>query len=104
MGLERLIQKLYGTTPQIDLDKQILRARVPQPVTLDFPALVDGITRANVGTAAILLEAAFDAKDGRVILKRTGQSFPLEGDASGGHRLRVLGWESPETVRVQAIP
>ena|SRR5688572_22348242 len=99
MGLERLIQKTYGTTPQIDLDKQILRARVPKPTTFDFGALADGIKRANVGTAAIVLSAPFEVKDGRVVIRDTGQTFKLEGPSTGGSRLRILGWESAETTR-----
>lgn len=103
MGLERLIQNLYGTTPQIDLDRQILRARVPKPMALDFKALADGITRNNVGTAAIEIEVEFEVKGDRAVLKETGQSFPLEKAATGGNRLRVLGWEAPATTRVDAV-
>jgi hypothetical protein len=103
MGLERLIQKTYGTTPQIDLDKQILRARVPRPMRLDFTALADGIKRANVGTAAIEIDVPFDVKDGRVILRETGQEFPLHGERAQGSRLRVLDWENPSTTRVEIV-
>jgi hypothetical protein len=103
MGLERLIQKTYQTTPQIDLDRKILRARVPRPVALDFPALADGITRANVGTAAIEVDVAFDVKDGKVVLKGTGQSFPLQGPSSAGSRLRVMGWETAETIKLEIV-
>lgn len=103
MGLERLIQETYGTTPQIDLDKQILKARVPRPLRLDFTALADGIKRANVGTAAIELDVAFDVKNGRVILRETGQDFSLEGTRTEGSRLGVLGWENPSTTRVEIV-
>ena len=103
MGLERLIQKTYKTTPQIDLDRKVLRARVLSPVTLDFPALVDGITRANVGTAAIEVETSFDVKDGRVVLRGTGQAFPLQGAASGGSRIRVLNWDGPDSIKVEIV-
>ena len=100
MGLERLIQNTYGTTPQIDLDKQILRARVPKPMTLDFTALADGIKRANVGTAAIEIDVAFEVKGDRVVLAGTGQSFPVEPGAPQGIRLKVLDWTDPATTRV----
>ena len=103
MGLERLIRNTYGTTPQIDLDRQILRARVPRPATLDFGALADGIRRANVGTAAIEVEVDFKVTDGRVVIEGTGQSFPLEGAGPGRLRFRVHGWERAETTRVEPI-
>ena len=104
MGLERLIQNTYGTTPQIDLDKQILRARVPKPTTFDFTALADGIKRANVGTAAIVLSVPFLVKNGIAVIQETGQSFKIEGTQSGGARLRILGWESPETTKAELAP
>jgi len=103
MGLERLIRNTYGTTPQIDLDKQILRARVPRPATLDFGALADGIRRANVGTAAIEVEVDFKVTDGRVVIEGSGQSFTLEGSGSGRKRFKVHGWESPESTRLEPI-
>lgn len=84
-GLERLLRNLYGSTPQIDLDLQLARVRVMKPVAFDFPALVDGLKRANVGYGAAALTADVDIKEGRAVL-RTGQSLPLEGPASPGRR------------------
>ncbi len=108
MGLERLFRNLYGTTPQIDMDRQLARARVPAPMALDFHRLADGIKRNNVGTAAIMLRAAAEVKDGKVILRPTGQAFGLHGPApaDGGARprtLRVLGWEDPAAVRLEVL-
>ena len=103
MGLERLIQNLYGTTPQIDLDKQILRARVPGPTTFDFAALADGIKRNTVGTAAIEVEVPFQVNGDRVVIDRTGQSFALGAPGTGRTRFRVQGWEKPETTRIDVI-
>ena len=103
MGLERLIVNTYGTTPQIDLDKQILRARVPKPISFDFTALADGIKRANVGTAAIEVELPFEVKGDRVLIDRTGQSFGLGEPGPGRARFRVRGWETPETIRLDVV-
>ncbi|MFN3484998.1 MAG: hypothetical protein ACK44W_05895 [Planctomycetota bacterium] len=108
MGLERLFRNLYGTTPQIDMDRQLARARVPAPRPLDFTGLADGIKRNNVGTAAILLRATAEVRDAKVILQPTGQEFPLHGRAPGDpsarrRTLRVHGWEDPATTRLEVI-
>lgn len=100
MGLERLIRNLYGTTPQIDLDQKILRARIPKPMKLDFTELAEGLKRANVGVESIEIEIPFEVTDARVVVQGTGQTFSL---ASKGRRLRILGWESPETTRVEVV-
>ena len=60
MGLERLIQNTFGTTPQLDLDKKILRVRIPKSVAIDFPALAEGIRRNNVTPVTLKLEARFE--------------------------------------------
>jgi hypothetical protein len=107
MGLEKLLRGLYGSVPQIDMDKQIARSRVPQPMTLDFARLADGIKRNNVGVAAITLEAVCIVKDGRVMIQPTGQSFSLSGTPpveSGPVRrsLKLLDWEDPSKCRLEA--
>ena len=104
MGLERLIKRTFGTVPTIDLDRKILQARIPKPATLDFPALADGMKRANVTPAAMTLEVSFHVEKGNVVLTETGQTLKLEGRASGAPRLRILGWESEEHVRAELIP
>ena len=107
MGLEKLLRGLYGTVPQLDMDKQFARVRVIQPMTFDFKALADGIRRNNVGTAAIQLEATVEARDGHVRIEPTGQSFRLEGDspAAGARRrrLKVLFWEDPARTALQLL-
>jgi len=85
-GLERLLRNLYGSTPQIDLDRQIARVRVVKPVVFDFPKLVDGLKRANVGYGAAAVTADVEVKDGTLVLRDTGQALPLEGPAAGGRR------------------
>jgi len=109
MGLEKFLRGLYGTEPQIDMDRQIARARVPRPMRLDFAALADGIKRANVGTAGILVVAIVETKQGFVRFQATGQSFPLKGPAGqeGEARrlsLRVLDWELPDRTKLEIVP
>jgi hypothetical protein len=109
MGLERLLTGLYGTVPQLDMDRQFARARVIQPLRLDFAQLADGIKRNNVGTAAITVWAAAELKDGRVVLLPTGQAFPLEGQAPANpgaarRELRVHDWADPAKTRLEILP
>jgi hypothetical protein len=108
MGLERLLTGLYGTVPQLDMDRQFARARVIRPMALDFAALADGIKRNNVGTAGITLEAVAEVRDGKVVLQPTGQAFALEGSgpASPGRarrRLRVHAWTDPALTRLEIL-
>lgn len=108
MGLERLLTGLYGTVPQLDMDRQFARVRVVRPMELDFARLADGIKRNNVGTAGITLQATAEVKDGRVVLQPTGQAFPLEGspptDPGRARRtLKVHGWEDPAKARLELL-
>lgn len=109
MGLERLLTGLYGTVPQLDMDRQLARSRVVQPVELDFTKLVDGIKRNNVGTAGITLVATAEVKDGKVVLRPTGQAFPLEGNApaipgAARRKLNVHDWADPSKTRLEVLP
>lgn len=106
MGLEKLLTGLYGTVPQLDMDRQFARVRVARPMTLDFAALADGIKRNNVGTAGITVQATAEVKDGRVVLQPTGQAFPLEGPAPGSagpvrRTLKVHDWADPARTRLE---
>lgn len=109
MGLEKLLRGLYGTGPQLDMDRQIARSRVPAPQPLDFAALVDGIRRNNVGTAGIKVLATAVVKDGKVLLQPTGQGFALEGPApaeTGAARrwFRVHEWTDPAKTKLEILP
>jgi len=104
MGLEKLLRGLYGTVPQLDMDKQFARVRVIQPMTFDFKALVDGIQRNNVGTAAIEVEASVEIAGGKVVIQPTGQSIPLVGTGtSGRRRLKVHDWLEPSKTAVEIL-
>lgn len=108
MGLEKLLRGLYGSVPQLDMDRQFARVRVIQPMPFDFRALADGIKRNNVGTAGIQLEATVEVRDGRVVIQPTGQSFALSGAPpaeKGGarRRLKVLQWEDPSGTTLQIL-
>src|SRR5437773_2756515 len=106
MGLEKLLRGLYGTVPQLDMDRQFARVRVLKPMTFDFKELVDGIKRNNVGTAAIDVEVLSEIRDGKVVIQPTGQSFPLLGTpppeaGSLRRRLKVVDWNDPEKTGVE---
>src|SRR5262245_47737991 len=109
MGLEKLLRGLYGSDPQLDMDKQFARVRVPKPMELDFAALADGIKRNNVGTAAIQVEAVVNVEANRVTFAETGQAFRLEGSAPtpagpARRKLRVLDWVEKSKTRLEFIP
>jgi hypothetical protein len=99
MGLERLIQTTFGTTPQLDLDKKILRVRIARPMAIDFPALVEGIHRNNVTPVTLELEAQFERSGDRLRLPKSGQEFYYEGGDVTGNRVRILGFEPGERLR-----
>ena len=105
MGLEKLLRGLYGSVPQLDMDKQFARVRVIRPMTFDFQELADGIRRNNVGTAGIELEATVEVADSKVVIQPTGQSFPLSGAAlpAGRRRLKVLTWEDRSKTALEMV-
>jgi hypothetical protein len=106
MGLEKLLRGLYGSVPQLDMDRQFARVRVLQPMRFDFKALADGIQRNNVGTAAIELEATVEIAGGQVRIQPTGQTFPLRGSPSGNgrRRMKVLDWQDPARTSLEVQP
>lgn len=79
MGLERSIVGRFGSTPQIDLDRQIARVRVTRPDKLDFAWFADTMVRNNIGVGGFRLYARARIKKGAVILEPTGQRFALSG-------------------------
>jgi hypothetical protein len=108
MGLEKLLRGLYGSVPQLDMDKQFARVRVEKPMTFDFKALADGIKRNNVGTAGIEVEADVEVREGQVVIRPTGQAFRLAGPAPeqkgmARRRFRISDWEDPPTTSVQIV-
>ena len=104
MGLEKLLRGLYGSRPQLDMDQQFARSRVPSPMALDFRALAEGIRKNNVGVAGITFQATAEVKGGRLVLTPTGQTFALEGnpaDTGPSRRtMKVLDWDDPARTRV----
>ena len=109
MGLEKLLRGLYGTAPQIDLDRKLARARVPQPTKLDFFALGDGIVRSNMGVGGIRIHVSATVAGGKVTVLPTGQSFPLAGSPPpepGPRRrwFRVKDWQDRSRTALEAVP
>jgi hypothetical protein len=94
--------------------------RVIEPMTLDFPALADGVRRNNVGVAGITVQviarierAADGAGDALVVvLEPGGQRLPLSGPLFGPapaeadalrRTFRVQGWDAPDVVTLQLV-
>ena len=106
LGLQRLFEGLYGPTPQIDLDLQIARARVPQQHVFDFHAIADGLRRNNVGCDAITVGVRGSLADGTLRIDGTGQELPAKATAEAkGPWLwfDVEGFEEGETTQLHLI-
>jgi hypothetical protein len=107
-ALERLLRNLYGSTPQIDLDRKIARSRAVLPQTLDFQKLGDGMKRANVDLMGITLQASAELKGGRAVLQPTSQAFALDGPSDDGpvarRTFKVLDWMDPSRTRLHPVP
>ncbi len=112
MGVARLLRGLYGSEPQIDIEQQWARVRVPAPVTFDFVTLDEGFEKNNYAIEGIRLRLEVEMGDGRATVPATGQSFPLRGEPPGepgvpGERgaarrwLRVLDWKDPAKTAVE---
>jgi hypothetical protein len=85
-------------------------------MTLDFPALADGVRRNNVGVAGITVQviarierAADGAADAFVVvIEPGGQRLPLAGktpadDEARWQSFRVRGWDPPDEVSLEAV-
>ena len=59
-------------------------------MVFDFPALVDGLKRNNVGFGGLWLQAELELKDGKATFPETGQSLPFEGEGPGGRAVRQV--------------
>jgi len=107
-GLERLLRNLYGSTPQIDLDRKLARSLAMTPGTLDFPGLFDGMTRANVDLMGITVQATAEVHKGRVRIQPTGQEFAVEGSPPDSppalRTFKVLDFKDPAKVRLEIVP
>jgi hypothetical protein len=92
LGLEKFLRSLYATAPQIDLERQMARVRVPEPATVDLPAIVDGFRRANTGLDSIWVTASGVVSEGRLILNETKQPLPLIDSVADdpGEKCRTL--------------
>jgi hypothetical protein len=107
-GLERLLRRLYGTEPQIDLDQQFTRSRVLSPMKLDFHELADGMRRNNVALDYALVEVTASIENGQVVLQPTSQKFPLSGDPPkepglARRRFKVVGHEPGKETALQIL-
>ena len=107
MGLERLLRGLYGTEPQIDLDRGFARVRVPRPTTFDFAKLADGVKRTNADLLFFQLEGDVSVSNGKVQVHPTGQVFALRGEAGKAGRgrriMKVVDWSDPAATVVELI-
>ena len=108
LGLEKLLRNLYGTVPQIDLDRQFARVRIPRPVVFDFAAIAEKVERTNTGLGGIAVVVRTMIRGDQVEIVDTGQRFPLEAarppdEHAEWRRLELLGWKDPSPVRARLL-
>ena len=89
VGLEKFLRGLYGTVPAIDLDRQIVRVRVPGPRLIDVARIADGFRRANTGLDSISVMAWGTVSEGWFRIDGTDQMFRVEGSVP---EARVSRW------------
>ncbi len=85
----RTLRDRYDSDPQIDIEKQIARVRVPKPLTFEWSGLEDGLRRNNVGLGDITLSANIRIENNQAVLS-TGQTFPLEAADAPEKRRKIL--------------
>lgn len=82
LGLEKMLTRLFGTTPQIDLDRQVARVRLAEPTGIDLSRVEDGFRRSNTGLGGIWITARGTPREGWFVLSSTGQRFRLSISAA----------------------
>ena len=90
MGVARLLRSRYVSEPQIDIEQQWARARVPAPVTFDFPSLDEGFEKNNYTLERVRVRTDVAVRDDEVKIVATGQTFRLRGEAADLFRRDVL--------------
>ena len=104
MGLQQFFEGQFGPTPQIDLDLQIARTRIPDEVELDFAELAEGLRRNNVGVGGFRLTVQARCEDGYLVLEPSEQAFVLSGDAFEGSAwvmLTITDWDGEAQARLE---
>lgn len=105
LGLAKFLEDLFKTTPQIDLDRQLARIRVPSPASLDFPGIADGFRRSNTGLDRVHLTCVTTVLDGRLVLHPTRQTFRIDRTVPDNstlklRRFQVIGWGFEQRLSV----
>lgn len=91
VGLEKFLTRLYGTVPEIDLDRQVVRVRIPSPTFFDVARIVDGFRRANTGLDSVLITTWGTVSGNWFRIDGTDQTLRVEGTVSED---RVSKWRA----------
>lgn len=79
MGLQQFFESRFGSTPQIDLDRQLCRVRIERPLPLDLRAIADGVIKNNMGLGGLQVRVRGQLRDGKATLAESGQVVSVEG-------------------------
>lgn len=78
--MQQFFESRFGSTPQIDLDRQLARVRIVRPQPLDLRRIAqDGVIENNMGLGGIHLRVRGAVQDGLVTFAETGQTLPVTG-------------------------
>ena len=78
--MQQFFESQFGSTPQIDLDRQLARVRIVRPQPLDVRRIAqDGVIKNNMGLGGIELRVRGTLQDGTVTFVETGQTLPVTG-------------------------
>lgn len=78
--MQQFFESRFGSTPQIDLDRQLARVRIERPQPLDLRAIAaEGVIQNNMGLGGIELRVRGTLGPGTATLAETGQTLPVTG-------------------------
>jgi len=107
--LKLITRRLFGTLPEIDEARQILRLRLPAPCRLPLQELARAVDGTHALTRRLTIQASISLEGGRAVIHPTGQILALAGDpakdaAESRRRMAATGWREPSGLRMTVQP
>ncbi|MBL8756231.1 MAG: hypothetical protein JNK15_23250 [Planctomycetes bacterium] len=78
--MQQFFESRFGSTPQIDLDRQLCRVRLERPLPLDLRAIAtEGILKNNMGLGGLQVRVRAVLADGKATFEGTAQQISVQG-------------------------
>lgn len=78
--MQQFFESRFGSTPQIDLDRQLCRVRLERPLPLDLRAIAtEGVVKNNMGLGGLQVRVRGVLDGGTVTLEGTSQRISVQG-------------------------